>query len=181
MRIIAAFLCLLALVSPARAAKDEFADLKPLLGTWDVDKDCVVNRERIVAAFSRQPKEIFFEVLDPRDEKKRLWTADIVPNGGGGHFRVAVRMQDNPVLRALGLSVLPASLNVSDDTSDADSPGKDYITVGAEAGPLSSLTTIKLRPKGRATFLFTAKTPMSEDRCRGGGVKRKPAKSKPAP
>lgn len=164
---------------PARAARDVYADLRPLVGTWVVDRSCGPARDRVIVRVARQSGDYFAEFLDPRDETTRLGTASILPIAGQeDRFRLGVRLANNAVLKALGLDVLPATLVFSDDPDDEESGKKDYLSVSSTVGPLNSLTTVKLRGGGRATYLFKAETPMSQDRCRGTAVKRKEAAKK---
>ncbi|MFI5345807.1 MAG: hypothetical protein ACHQ51_05480 [Elusimicrobiota bacterium] len=167
-----ALLC--AAVSPARAAKDEFAELKPLLGSWLVDKECGTNKERLLVVFTRHPKYIHMEFSNPLRPDTALGSADLFAHGVPGHFHSNVALPDNPVLKSIGATSLPRNLVVSDDPDEPEGPGKDYLTCSASVGPFSSLMTIKLRDKYRkATFIFTDESPISRDRCRGSGVKQK--------
>ena len=172
---ILATVLLCGVVAPARAAKDEFADLKPLIGSWLVDKQCGADKDRLLVVFTRHPKYIHMTFANPLRPEAVLGSANLFAHGVPGHFHSDVALPNNPVLKALGAESLPGNLVVSDDPDVPDGPGKDYLTCSASVGPFSSLTTIKLRDNYRkATFIFTDESPMSRDRCTGTGVKQKP-------
>jgi hypothetical protein len=168
------------LLSPAlraEAARDPYASLKPLVGSWLVEKDCVTDKESFLAVFTRRPRSMHFEFFDPRRPEESIGAGDIVSAGVPDHYRLSVRLPGNPVLKALRLDALPGSLVVSDDADDPDSPGKDYLTASAEASLLKSQTIVKLRDRKRkASFIFKDETPLGKDQCRGTGVKRKSAR-----
>lgn len=175
-------LAALLLAGSARAARDPFASLKPLIGTWLVDKDCVVNREKILAVFSRQPHSMHVEFFNPRNPGVRIGTADITSGGVEDHYRISVALPNNPVLDTLQIHSLPGSLVMSDD-GDEENPGKNYMTCSLAVSVFNSQTTGKLRDHGRtATFIFKDETPLGKDQCRGTAVKQKAApKALPAP
>ena len=175
-------LAALLLSSGARASRDPYASLKPLAGTWLVDEDCVVNREKILAVFSRQPHSMHVEFFKPAAPSVRIGTADITAGGSKDHYRVSVVLPDNPILKTLGLKALPGTLVMSDD-GDEDNPGKNYMTCSLAVSVFNSQTTGKLRDHGRsATFIFKDETPLGKDQCRGTAVKQKAApKALPTP
>src|SRR5471032_1082905 len=118
MKIAAAALLLSSLSGRALAAADPYAALKPLIGTWLVDKDCVVSREKMLVVIMRQPKQVFVAFRNPIHPDAVLGTASITYNGVGDHYRVSAQMADNPILKSPGLRALPGSLVVSDDADD---------------------------------------------------------------
>jgi hypothetical protein len=174
MKMIAATALSLLLAGAARAARDPFADLKPLAGSWLIDKDCVVNREKTLAVFTKQPHSIHGELFDPARPNVRLGTVDITSNGVEDHYQLVVKVPDNPILKTLGIASIPGTLVISDDTGDPDSPGKDYLSFNLAVSVFNSQTTAKLRSHyKKATFIFKDETPMGKDQCRGTAVKQK--------
>ena len=173
-----ASLAALLLAKSARAVRDPFAELKPLVGSWLIDKDCVVNREKILAVVSRQPHSMHIEFFNPSAPGARIGTGDITSNGVEDHFRVSVQLPDNPILKQMGLTELPGSLVVSDDAENQDSSGKDSMTCSLAVSVFNSQTTAKFRDRFRkATFVFKDESPLGKDQCRGTAVKQKDAKS----
>lgn len=174
----------LLLLSPAvsaRAADDSYAALKPLLGTWLVDRDCRVLKDRVLVVVKRLPKTVLVEFRDPKKPASSWGKADIVTAGEEDHYRVFTAMPDHPLTKALGVKSIQGSMGVSDDEDEPDGPGKDYITVSSRVSALSSMLTIKLRDNyKKATFLFKAESPLGGQTCRGVGVKQ-PAAKKAAP
>lgn len=166
---------------PVRAAEDQYAALKPLLGTWLVDRDCRVYRDKVLAVFTRQPKSVLVEFRSP-GKTEALWgKADIVATGEEDHYRAVTVLPGNPVLKTLGISSVSGSVNVStEDEDDEDSLPHNYITSSSKVSMLSSLLTIRLREKYRkGTFIFNVDSPLGKQTCRGSGVKRPAAKKKP--
>ncbi len=170
-------LLLLPLALPARAEGDDSASLKPLLGTWLVNRDCRVYKDKVLVVFTRLPKTVLVEFRDPKKPAASWGKADIVSAGEEDHYRVVTVLPNNPVLKTMGIKSVPGSLVVSDDESEPDGPGKDYLTCSSRVSVLTSLLTIKLRDKyKKATFLFKVDSPLGSRTCRGAGVKQPAAK-----
>jgi hypothetical protein len=168
-------LAALLLAGSARAARDPYAPLKPLVGAWLIDKDCVVNREKVLAVITSQPHSFHVEFFDPRRPGVRTGTGDIFSTTTPDHYRVSVQLPDNPILQTLGLKELPGTLVIADD-GDEDNPGKNYLTCSLAVSVFNSQTTAKLRDRVRtATFIFKDETPLGKDQCRGTAVKQKAA------
>lgn len=134
---------LLSSALPARAAEDKYAALKPLLGTWFVDRQCGRVQDRLLVVFRRLPKTVLGEFYDAKDPKVSIGRADIVSAGEDDRYRVVIALPNNPVLKALNLRSLAGSMVVSDDPDEPDGPGKDYITRSSRVSVLTSLVTIK--------------------------------------
>jgi len=162
----------------ARAAEDQYASLKPLMGTWLVDRDCRVYKDKVLVVFSRQPKSVLVEFRSP-GKTEALWgKADIVATEEEDHYRAVTVLPGNPVLKALGISSVSGSVTVStEDEDDEDSLPHNYITSSSKVSMLSSLLTIRLRSKyKKGTFIFNVDSPLGKQTCRGSGVKRPAAK-----
>jgi hypothetical protein len=171
----AAFVLLL--LSPVRAAEDQYASLKPLLGTWLADRDCRIYKDQVLVVFTRLPKTVLAEFRDPKKPAVSWGKADIVATGEEDHYRAVTVLPGNPVLKALGLSSVGGSVNVSTEEEDEDSLPNNYITSSSKVSVLSSLLTIRLRSKyKKATFIFNVESPMGKQTCRGSGVKQPAAK-----
>ncbi|MBI2386964.1 MAG: hypothetical protein HYV14_13310 [Elusimicrobia bacterium] len=169
---------LLLLPLSARAAEDQYASLKPLMGTWLVDRDCRIYRDKVLVVFSRLPKTVLVEFRSPGKSEASFGKADIVATGEEDHYRAVTVLPGNPVLKALGISSVSGSVNVStEEEDDEDSLPNNYITSSSKVSVLSSLLTIRLREKyKKGTFIFNVESPMGKQTCRGSGVKRPAAK-----
>ena len=169
---------LLLLPLSARAAEDQYASLKPLMGTWLVDRDCRVYRDKVLVVFSRLPKTVLVEFRSPGKSEASFGKADIVATGEEDHYRAVTVLPGNPVLKALGISSVGGSVTVStEDDDEEDSLPHNYITSSSKVSVLTSLLTIRLRSKyKKATFIFNTESPLGKQTCRGSGVKRPAAK-----
>ena len=170
------------LLGPSRralAAQDPYAAVKPLVGTWLVDIDCVVSRDKFLFVVIREPKQLFAQFRRPDSADDVLFTADIMYKGVEDHYQVNAAV---PALKTLGLLSLPMSLVVSDDDEDPDSPGRDYLTFSSHLPAFDSQGTVKLRDRYRkATLIFKAKSALGDNQCRGTMVKQKPARKQKQP
>lgn len=165
------------LLSPARAEGDEYAAVKPLLGTWLVDRDCKVYKDKVLVVFKRLPKSVLVEFRDPKKPEASWGKADIVSAGEEDRYRVLTTLPGNPILKGLGVKSVSGSMVVSDDADEPEGPGKDYITVSSRVSVLTSLLTIKLRDGyKKATFIFKTDSPLGSQQCRGSGAKKPAAK-----
>jgi HSP20 family molecular chaperone IbpA len=173
----AALLLLLILAAPLARAADEYASLKPLLGTWLADRDCRVYKDKVLVVFKRLPKTVLVEFRDPAKPEASWGKADIVATGEEDHYRVVTTLPGNPVLKALGISTVGGSVNVSTQEEEEDALPNNYITSSSKVSVLTSLLTIRLRAKyKKATFIFNVESPMGKQTCRGSGVKQPAAK-----
>jgi hypothetical protein len=170
-------LLLLVLTAPvARAAEDQYASLKPLMGTWIVDRDCRGMKDRFNVVIKRLPKTVVANFSSLKTPPTDMGRADIVSAGEEDHYRVVTALPNNPVLKALNVKSIGGSLTVSSDESEEDALPNNYITVSSKVSVLTSLVTIKLRDKyKKATFLFSTESPMGKETCRGSAAKQ-PAK-----
>lgn len=154
-------------------AEDPFAAMKPLMGTWLVDRDCKVYKDKVLVVFKRLAKTVLVEFRDPKKPASRWGKADVVEVGEEDRFRVFTSVPGHPITKFLGSKPIQGTLTVADDEDEPEGPGKDYITVSSRVSVLSSLLTVKLRDNyKRATFIFKADSPLGSQQCRGAGVKR---------
>ena len=162
----------LVLLSPAaRAAGDQYASLKPLLGTWIVDKTCGTYKDRVLVVIKRLPKTVVANFHDLK-MTQNLGRADIFSAGEDGRYNIVAALPDNEVLKAMGLKSIAGTLVVSDDDSDPEGPGKDYLTMSSRVSVLSNLLTIKLRENyKKATFILKTESPLGGQTCKGSGSK----------
>ncbi len=167
---------LLASAAPAGAAGKAYDDIRPLFGTWDVQRDCPDVKDRLVFVFTEEKDHVTGRILDAADPAKELGRFDIVYNGSEGHYKYALSWPENATFKGLGVDPVPGSLVVSDDTADEDSPGRDYFSFGSVTGPLKALATVKLRGsrRNKGTFTFKGESGGGRSACRGAGAKRKP-------
>lgn len=173
---IAALLLLLVLTPPLARAEDDYASLKPLLGTWLADRDCRVYKDKVLVVFKRLPKTVLVEFRDPAKPEASWGKADIVSTGEEDHYRVVTTLPNNPILKTLRMTSVAGSLVVSTDEEEEDSLPNNYITSSSKVSVLTSLLTIRLRAKyKKATFIFNVESPLGKQTCRGSGVKQ-PAK-----
>lgn len=168
---------LLAAAAPARAAGKAYADLRPLIGTWDVLKDCPDGKQKLLITFAETKTRVDGRIADGADPAKELGTFAVEYNGSEGHYKTATMLPGNEVLKSLNLLPLPGALVVSDDEDDPDSKGRDYVSISSVVGPLKTAATVKLRAHGTATFVFKSESPMGKTACRGSG-KKLPAKKR---
>lgn len=168
----------LLLLAPARAEGDDYAAVKPLIGSWLVDRDCKVYKDKVLVIFTRQAKSVHVDLRDPRKPEASWGTADIVSQGEEDRYRVVTVLPNDRITKSLGIKAIPGSMVVSDDEDEPEGPGKDYITVSSRISVLTGLLTIKLRENyKKATFIFKADSPLGSQLCRGAGTKQ-PAKKK---
>lgn len=169
----------LALLLPAsaRAADDQYASLKPLLGSWLVDRDCRVYKDKVLVVFTRLPKTVLVEFRDPKKPAASWGRADIVATGEEDHYRMAASLPNNQVLKALNLKSVGGSVVVSTEEEEDELPN-NYVTSSSRVSALTSLLTIKLRDRYRkATFLFKTDSPLGGQSCRGAGSKQPASKT----
>lgn len=169
----------LAAAVPARAAGKAYAELRPLIGAWDVLKDCPEGKDRLLITFVETKARVEGRIETAGGAAKELGTFAVEYNGSEGHYKTATMLPDNPVLKSLNLLPLPGTLVVSDDEDDPASKGRDYVSISSVVGPLKTSATVKLRPHGKATFVFKSESPMGKTACRGSGTKLRPAKTSP--
>ena len=168
---------LLLLAAPVRAA-DPFASLKPLTGTWLVDRDCKVFHDKIILVFSRLEKTVLVEFRSPKSPEKTWGKADIVYDGQEDHYFVFTSIPDNPITKSLGIDKIQGNLSVSDDPDEQGGPGHDYLTCSSNISAMTSLLAVKLKNHyKKATFTFNVNSPIGGQRCTGTGVKQPAAKA----
>lgn len=169
--------CVVLLLSASPVHADDFASLKPLLGSWLVDRDCRVYKDKVLVVFTRLPKTMLAEFRDPKKPESSWGKTDILFNGEEDHYRVLTTLPGNQILKTLRVGSVGGSLNVSTEEEDEDSLPNNYITSSSKVSVLSSLLTIRLRSKyKKATFIFNVETPMGKQTCKGSGVKQPAAK-----
>jgi hypothetical protein len=169
-----ATIILLLLPAPAFAAKaaDPYSSLKPLIGTWLVDRECKAVKDKLLVEFVRLSGSVLAEFRNPTTQA-RVGRADIFAERAKDHFRIVTTLPDNPVLKALNMDSVTGSLVVSDDPDEPDGPGKDYLTSSTKISMLTALATVKLRSHyKKATFLFTTDSPLGKEQCRGTASKQ---------
>jgi len=165
------------MLSAVSARADDFASLKPLLGTWLVDRDCRTYKDKVLVVFTRLPKTMLAEFRDPKKPESSWGKTDIHFAGEEDHYRVVTTLPSNQVLKTLRIGSVGGSLNVSSEEEDEDSLPNNYITSSSKVSVLSSLLTIRLRSKyKKATFIFNVDSPMGKQTCKGAGVKQPAAK-----
>jgi len=163
----------LCLSSAVRAEGDAYAAIKPLIGSWLVDRDCKVYKDKVLVAFTKGPKAVVAEFRDPKKPAVSWGKADIVPLGEEDRYRVLTVLPNNPMLKTMGVKSITGTMVVSDDADEPEGPGKDYITVSSRVSMLTSLLTIKLRDGYKtATFIFKTESPLGAQTCRGAGKKQ---------
>lgn len=171
------WVCLLLLSPLSVRAEDPFAAMKPLMGTWLVDRDCGVYKDRVLVVFKRLTKTVLVEFRDPKKPSSSWGKADVVEVGQEDRFRVFTALPGHPIMKFMGNKPIQGTLTVADDEDEPEGPGKDHITVSSKVSVLSSLLTVKLRDNyKRATFIFKADSPLGSQQCRGSGVKQPAAK-----
>lgn len=171
------WVCVLLLSPLSVRAEDPFAAMKPLMGTWLVDRDCRVYKDRVLVVFKRLPKTVLVEFRDPKKPSISWGKADVVEVGQEDRFRVFTALPGHPIMKFMGGKPIQGTLTVADDEDEPEGPGKDHITVSSKVSVLSSLLTVKLRDNyKRATFIFKADSPLGSQQCRGAGVKQPVAK-----
>ena len=168
---------LLLAAAPAGAAGKAYADLRPLIGTWDMQKDCPDGKQSLIVTFVETKVRVEGRIADAAAPEREMGTFTVEYNGSEGHYRTSTMLPDNPVLKNLGLTPLPGAMVVSTDEDDAESIGHDYINISSVVGPFTAATTVKLRRGGKATFVFKNESPRGKSACRGSGRKRRPAKA----
>lgn len=168
-------LSLLCFAAPSRA--DDYASLKPLLGSWLVDRDCVVYKDKVLVVFTKLSKTMLAEYKDPKKPEVSWGKTDIVSTGEEDHYRVVTAVPNDKALKTLRISSVGGSLNVTTKEEDEDSLPNNYITSSSKVSVLSSLLTVRLRSKyKKATFVFSVNSPLGKQQCRGTGVKQPAAK-----
>jgi hypothetical protein len=169
----ASAIALLLLPAPSFAAQaDPYSSLKPLTGTWLVDRECKAVKDKLLVEFVRLSSSVLAEFRNPQTNA-RIGRADIFAEKAKDHFRIVTTLPDNPVLKALNMDSVTGSLVVSDDPDEPDGPGKDYLTSSTKISMLTALATVKLRSHyKKATFLFTTESPLGKEQCRGTAAKQ---------
>lgn len=160
-----AALLLLLLSVPASAKKDDFAPIKGLLGTWAVDRDCKVMKDRILVEIVRLPNAVRSTYYSA-DKKKNLGKSEVFYNAESGRYKAYTYL---PQFKQFGITALPGSLAVAGE--DEDEPG--LITVTGKMSVVSGTLQIRLREKdSKLTFSARAQTPLGPQNCAGAGVKQ---------
>lgn len=155
-----------------RAADDQYASLKPLLGTWLIDRNCGGAKDKFLVIFKRLPKTVVAQFRSPKNSEMNFGRADIVATSEEDHYRTVTALPNDPVLKALNVKSIAGNLVVSNDEEEDDLPN-NYITYSSRVSVISSLVTIRLRDHYRkATFLFNAESPLGKQTCRGTAAKQ---------
>ncbi len=160
---------LLLLLLSAPAAAGDYAPLKGLLGTWAVDRDCKVMRDRILVEIVLLPNAIrasYFTV----DKKKNLGKSEVFYNAESERYKAYTYL---PQLKQFGVAALPGSLSVAGP--DEDEPG--LITVTGKKSAASGTLQLRLKEKNtKLSFSARAQTPLGAQNCSGTGVRQPAAK-----
>lgn len=160
---------LLAAPAPARAAGKAYADLKPLIGTWRMDESCPEGKKTYFVTFAETDARVEGRIADA--SKREVGTFVVDAEAARGRYRTATMMPMPAPLDKFLPSPIEGTIRVSSDPDDPDSKGRDLLSFAWRGAMnlVTASTTMKLRGKGRATFVFKGEAPTGTTACRGSG------------
>jgi hypothetical protein len=171
-----AVLILASLWLSAAAQAAGYHELEPLLGSWAGKLNCGSGGDLIALKVRKTKDAVEAEYKSSQSTAK----ASAINDGVEGHYRIVAVVAGVQLLKVLHLDTIPGHLTVSDDTSDEDSSGRDYLTFGAELQQIIRfLGSAKLRDNFRTlSFQVKVDSPIFKDLCSGILKKERPPHAK---
>lgn len=164
----ALFLAALAAV-PASAAKekDDYAPLKPLIGKWDVARDCGGGyKDKIYVEIVRLRNAVRASYYDTPKKLKGLGKSEVFYYPNAERFKIFTYIPE--VMQFLGGQAIPGTIAVAGPEDEV--PG--LVTVNAHYSVVDGNLRLKLKDKNtKATFTVSGKSPLGTMNCTGAGVK----------
>lgn len=154
--------------APALAKeKDDYAPLKPLLGKWDVARECDRGyKDKIYVEIVRLNNAVRASYYDTPKKLKGLGKSEVFFYPAAERFKVFTYIPQ--VMQLLGGQPIPGTIAVAG--SEAEVPG--LVTANAHYSVVDGNLRLKLKDKNtKATFTVNGKSPLGAMNCTGAGVK----------